>query len=100
MPKTNCWESKKCGREPEGDNIEEAGICPASIESKVNGVHNGINGGRCCWAIAGTLCGGETQGSYAKKYKNCRECDFYKTVMYEETENGKFKLIKDIAEML
>ena len=65
--KTNCWEFKVCGREPGGSKVNEFGVCPAAIDKKVNGIHDGINGGRCCWAVAGTLCGGVVQGTFSKK---------------------------------
>jgi hypothetical protein len=84
MKKTNCWEVKKCGRQPFGEKSKELGVCSASTESRTNGVHGGSNGGRCCWAIAGTLCGGKVQGSYASKLSNCMQCDFYKQIRQEE----------------
>jgi len=34
--------------------------------------------------MAGTLCKGEIQGTFAQKYKNCEICDFYKKVKEEE----------------
>jgi len=34
MASVNCWEFKKCGREPNGLKAIELGICPASIESR------------------------------------------------------------------
>lgn len=79
----NCWEFKECGRETNGKNAASLGVCPASIEKRVNGIHNGLNGGRACWAIAGTLCGGKIQGSFATKVANCMSCDFYKLVINE-----------------
>ncbi|NOY53547.1 MAG: PAS domain S-box protein [Deltaproteobacteria bacterium] len=30
-----------------------------------------------CWQVAGTFCGGEAQGEFAKKIKNCEECAVY-----------------------
>ena len=36
--KLNCWEVKKCGREPEGAKVAELGECPASTENKLHGV--------------------------------------------------------------
>jgi len=29
MKKYNCWEFKKCGREPGGEKADRLGICPA-----------------------------------------------------------------------
>ncbi len=85
--KQNCWESKKCGREPGGANSIELGVCPAATETRVNGMNSGKNGGRTCWAIAGTLCGGKVQGAFATKLTNCMSCDFYKLVGTEEGPN-------------
>jgi hypothetical protein len=80
----NCWEAKDCGREPGGLRARELGVCPAAIVAAVNGVNHGKNAGRACWAVAGTLCGGKVQGSFASKMVNCLECAFYKDVRSEE----------------
>lgn len=82
--KINCWEFKKCGRQPGGDKVEDLGVCPASVEPVLNGIHGGVNFGRACWVISGTYCKGQVQGTFAHKFKNCQECDFYKTVKQEE----------------
>lgn len=84
MPKQNCWEFKKCGREPGGVKAAELGICPAATETLVDGVNHGRNGGRACWAISGTMCGGKVQGTYAAKIGNCLNCEFYQAVQREE----------------
>lgn len=94
----NCWEFKKCGREVGGDKAFELGVCPASINTMLEGVHNGISAGRACWAVAGTLCGGEVQGSFAQKYRDCGLCDFYNLVREEEGEN--FILTIDLLGMI
>ncbi len=83
MPQ-NCWEFKKCGREPGGPKVNELGVCAASTEARVEGINHGKNGGRCCWAIAGTLCKGVKQGVFAQKLENCMKCDFYQQVREEE----------------
>jgi hypothetical protein len=31
--KVNCWEFKKCGRESQGPNAAELGVCPACFPS-------------------------------------------------------------------
>ena len=67
--KANCWEFKKCGRESQGPNAEELGVCQAYLENKLDGVHGGMNAGRSCWVVAGTMCGGNLQGTYAQKEK-------------------------------
>jgi hypothetical protein len=87
MSGLNCWEFKKRGREPGGAKAGELGICQSAKETRVDGMNNGKNGGRICWAIAGTLCGGKVQGSYAQKFLNCMACDFYKQVIHEEHGN-------------
>lgn len=85
--KLNCWEFKNCGREPGGSRTSDLGICPATQEHRLEGAHHGRNAGRACWVIAGTLCQGEVQGTFAQKYKNCEICDFYKVVKKEEFPN-------------
>jgi signal transduction histidine kinase len=62
--KTQCWEFMQCGREK---NCEAK--CPANP-----------NFGRICWAVAGTLCAGKVQGTFAQKITSCRNCDFYRHV--------------------
>jgi hypothetical protein len=80
----NCWEFKRCGREPGGSNVQDLGVCPAATAGKMDGLHGGTNGGRACWFVVGTFCNGEIQGTYAKKYKSCIDCDFYRKVKEEE----------------
>ncbi|MBI5102871.1 MAG: hypothetical protein HZB33_13690 [Nitrospirae bacterium] len=48
------------------------------------GVHGGKNAGRACWVLAGTMCGGKVQGTFAQKYANCEVCDFFRSVKEEE----------------
>ena len=85
----NCWEFKKCGRQRGGIQAAELGICPASAESRTNGINGGTNGGRACWALAGTLCGGKVQGTFAAKLVNCMKCDFYQSDYYEKVYIGR-----------
>lgn len=82
--KVNCWEAKQCGRQKGGGKVREKGFCPAAAEERLNGIHGGKNAGRSCWVVAGTLCQGEVQGSFAKKFENCEKCDFYLQVQKEE----------------
>ena len=35
--KLNCWQVKKCGREPGGAKVAEFGVCPAAAETALNG---------------------------------------------------------------
>lgn len=92
--KTNCWEVKKCGRQPGGERCTEMGVCPAATAAKLHGVNNGINGGRACWVIQKTLCGDKIQGGFAEKLGNCLACDFFQKVRSEE--GGGFMPSKDI----
>lgn len=80
----NCWESKQCGRGPNDANSGDLGVCPAASHTASNGVNHGTNGGRFCWAIAGTLCGGEVQATFARKMGNCRICPFFLMVKKQE----------------
>ena len=57
-----CWEYMQCGRDV-NDEIK----CPAYPHF-----------GQVCWAVAGTLCAGKIQGTFAQKTDDCRTCKFYK----------------------
>ena len=60
--KIPCWEYMQCGRDV-NDEIK----CPAYPHF-----------GQVCWAVAGTLCAGKIQGTFAQKINDCRNCKFYK----------------------
>lgn len=98
IKKLNCWEFKKCGREFGGVKAGELGICVATTETKTNGINSGENAGRACWAVAGTLCSGIVQGTFAMKLGNCLKCDFYKAVIVEESSN--YQSTRDILKKL
>ena len=68
----NCWEFKKCGREAGGAKVSQFGVCPAYPDN-----------GKCCAKTAGTLCGGQVQGTFAMKVANCIKCDFFKSPYYK-----------------
>ena len=70
----NCWEFKKCGREKGGVNVKELGQCPAYPDH-----------GKSCARIAGTLCGGKVQGTFAMKLANCMKCEFYNSPHYDKS---------------
>ena len=80
----NCWEFKECGRQTGGTKSAELGVCSAANDDSADGLNDGKNGGRLCWAVTGTLCGGEVQGTYAQKQVSCMTCDFFKKVKEEE----------------
>lgn len=98
LPRLNCWEYMHCGREQGGINSAELGICPVTEALAVQGLHGGQGGGRVCWAIGGTLCGGKVQGSFACKVENCLECNFYQLVKIEEGD--KFSSIDSVLARL
>jgi len=99
--KRNCWEFTKCGRYAGGEHAPEHGICPAATEVKLDSIHDGKNGGRACWVVAGTLCKGKVQGSLAVKYQSCLECNFYSLVKEEEGINFKLSpfLLKRLRDL-
>ena len=84
MSRKNCWEHKQCGREPGGVKAHLLGVCPVFNEVRLDGTHHGRGAGRACWVVAGSLCGGEVQGTFAQKFQNCSKCDFYTLVRKEE----------------
>ena len=80
----NCWEVKECGKEPGGKNAESSGVCPAAVESRLDGKNHGRNAGRSCWVVAGTMCEGVVQGAFATKLVSCSKCEFFRQVAREE----------------
>ena len=88
-----------CGREPGGAKAEALGVCPASTERKIDGANSGKNGSRVCWAIGGTLCGGEVKGTFATKFEDCIDCDFFKLVCKKEEQVYRtLDVLKKLAE--
>jgi len=91
MIRKNCWEVLGCGREEGGGNADDDGVCPACLEERLNGINNGVNGGRACWAVSDTNCGNKA----TEKLIRCLECSFFKQVEYEEGRN--FVVMGDIG---
>ncbi|MGD2080961.1 MAG: hypothetical protein PVG55_04975 [Nitrospirota bacterium] len=73
-----------CGREPGGRNNGSKAVCPAATDTRLDGVHGGKNAGRACWALGGTLCEGRPNGDFARRFKSCHACGFFKAVVREE----------------
>jgi len=84
MARMNCWEFKKCERQPGGAKVAELGVCPVATATQAHGLNGGHNGGRACWVISETLCGGKVQGTFAAKMTKCMQCDFYVSVKDEQ----------------
>ena len=73
----------KCGRALGGTNASIYGLCPLTTALTEDVFKSGKNGGRICWAVAGSLCS-VTQGKFAWEIPSCLECDFYMKVVNEE----------------
>ncbi|MCI5138408.1 MAG: hypothetical protein D3922_08325 [Candidatus Electrothrix sp. AR1] len=105
MRRKNCWEVKKCGRQPGGNRVHKQGICPASTIMAVTGINNGINGGRACWALTGTMSGPaeKVQGSFARLLSSsCYDCSFYEQVMIEEQNDfeGTVQIVQTLKDII
>ena len=59
-----CWEHMQCKMDVNHDES-----CPAYPHF-----------GRICWTVAGTLCAGKVQGTYAQKIHDCHRCGYYRMV--------------------
>jgi CRP-like cAMP-binding protein len=97
--KLNCWEFMGCKRGPGGAQTDGSGTCIAAADSSYDGINSGENAGRICWAVAGTCCGGEIQGTFAEKRDSCTGCPFYRLVQEEEgTSDAAHKLLNYFSE--
>ncbi len=77
--------------------------CPAALDVTSAGVNGGVNAGRICWIVPGTLCFGEPQGDFVDKQERCLVCRFFLQVRDEEGQDFRFvKLAQGIrdAELL
>jgi hypothetical protein len=82
--KLNCWEFKKCGKEPGGAKLGEHDVCPAATEAAANTLNGGTNGGRICWIIAHSKYCGKVKCSDMQTENSCFQCEFRYKVMMEE----------------
>ena len=89
----NCWEFKNCGRGPGGVNVGNQGLCPVALDKRLDGVNHGMNAGRACWVVAGTLGTGEVQCSFAENLDSCKECEFYRSVRSTEFPHFHFSSV-------
>ena len=95
----NCWEFMRCKRQPGGAKAAKYGTCIAAKDTSYDGINSGENAGRICWAVAGTCCGGEVQGTFAEKRDSCTSCPFYRLVQEEEgTSSSAHKLLNYFSE--
>ncbi len=82
-PKKNCWEVMGCAYGPSSRGTK---TCPVVTETRLHNIHGGINAGRACWVVAGTLCHDEAGKRFASKMETCFECSFYRRIHMEEPE--------------
>jgi hypothetical protein len=87
--KLNYWEYWECGRETNGKNASNFGVCPSVVEDNWHDTNNGKNDGRYCWKIAGTMCVGTVKGLIARQINSCSQCPIFKTVLKEEGKSFK-----------
>jgi hypothetical protein len=87
----NCWQYMSCGREPGGVHADRFGVCPASTDDRLDGVHGGKNAGRACWVVEGSFTKEATRGRreggerpLIRVHQDCRKCVFYNAVHFEE----------------
>lgn len=88
----------RCGRGSSRNNIIESRICNAAIDYKSDGINEGKNGGRICWAIVGTLCNNHSRELICgirkwRSTQSCLSCSFFKKVKKEQGY-GKFTTLK------
>jgi len=69
---------------PGGAHADDRGVCPVATYTVLNNVHGGLNAGRSCWVVTGSLCGDRVQGDEQQKRTACWECAFFKLVQKEE----------------
>jgi hypothetical protein len=76
-----------------GGHNKDLPVCPAATAKELHKTHGGSLGGRACWVVAGTMCGGKPQGTFAQKYRDCESCDFYQAVKKEEGMNFELAVV-------
>lgn len=84
----NCWDYHQCHRQEGPDP------CPSATSSVYDGVNDGVNAGRVCWSVAGTLCAGVPRCSFVAKRESCLTCPFYERVLAEQGP-ADFQLIPE-----
>ena len=93
----NCWDVMGCGRQPGGVNAATGGVCPAAVESRLDGLNRGVCGGRACWGVPGTNCR-EAVGKASSGFTRCLDCPFFQLV--EREEGRHFEVMRAILARL
>ena len=73
----NCWDFRKCGREPGGERAQEHGVCPTALFEAADGYLGGRMGGKACAFLIGTFCCNLVPGTEPGRLKDCPACDFF-----------------------
>ena len=66
---------------------KELGVCAAYPDH-----------GHDCAAIAGTLCGGKVQGSFAQKLANCLKCEFHQSNHYDRAPSREALQLRSVSD--
>jgi hypothetical protein len=74
-----CWEIKKCERQKGGMKLYQLYECIASKYEM----------GHSCWAIAGPLCSGKIEGTFAQKVNFCTSCKVYHLYNHSRGKPGR-----------
>ncbi|MFW3145826.1 MAG: two-CW domain-containing protein [Thermoplasmatota archaeon] len=82
----NCWEIKRCGREPGGERASDLGICPASRNSELDCMNSGECAGRACWRIKEPIMGGTLLPHWSDPDRDCLVCPVLVKVRNEEPD--------------
>jgi signal transduction histidine kinase len=89
--RANCWEVMGCELGPGSGGPGSGGPCRAATDEASNGINGGVNAGRLCWAVVGTL-SGEPVVAPCAKLQHCLDCTFFDKVRSEE--GPAFQLLK------
>ncbi len=96
--KANCWEVKKCGREPGGKKQEELGTCPVTTFEAADGFLGGENGGRACVFIIGKLAAEPGGERCDQTSGGCFKCSFFKKLKKKHKKSFRLDLFRRYIE--
>ena len=85
VSKKNCWDLMGCGREVDGENANELGICPAAMDQELTAANSGSCGGRACWKVRVKV-GNKTIPQWSHPEKDCLTCSVFQMVRKEEKD--------------
>jgi hypothetical protein len=86
MPsKKNCWDIMECGREVNGRNVDESGVCPVATDDELTAANSGSCGGRACWKVKVKV-GNLMIPNWSHPEKDCLTCSVFHIVRKEEKD--------------